>query len=49
MIPTYLLKQLSYQLAPALTLLYQASLDQGQLPGHRIHCLLQHPTQSLET
>ena len=32
MIPTYLLKQLTPQLAPALSLLYQVSLDQGQLP-----------------
>ena len=32
MIPTYLLKLLAHQLAPTLTLLYQASLDQGQLP-----------------
>ena len=34
MIPTYLLKLLVHQLAPALTLLYQASLslDEGQLP-----------------
>ena len=31
MIPTNLVKQLAQQLAPALTLLYQASLDQGQL------------------
>ena len=31
MIPTYLLKLLAHQLAPALTVLYQASLDQGQL------------------
>ena len=32
MIPTYLVKQLAHQLAPALTLIYQVSLDQGQLP-----------------
>ena len=32
MIPTYLLKLLAHQLVPALALLYQASLDQGQLP-----------------
>ena len=32
MIPTYLLKLLAHQLAPVLTLLYQDSLDQGQLP-----------------
>ena len=30
-IPTYLLKQLAHQLAPALPLLFQASLDQRQL------------------
>ena len=32
MIPTYLLKLFAHQLAPALTVPYQASLDQEQLP-----------------
>ena len=32
MIPANLLNKLAHQLAPVLTLLFQVSLDQGQLP-----------------
>ena len=32
-VPTYLLRELSHELAPILASLFQQSLDQGQLPN----------------